>query len=141
MTQKFEVSIIEKQGEGLFASYSRGVMTIGSVLNQFVRYQPELLRDRLMNLSMGETLEWERKPGISVAFTRLDPRTKVKSPKHVSLIIIANNGEDGTLTLIVSDDTGDDRGQNGIEFKIPADGKDVAIEVGNGFELKIRPIR
>lgn len=140
MTFKYEVTIVEKNGPASYNTYTRGVMTIGSVLNQFVRYKPELLRNKLMILSIGETLEWERKPGVSVMFRRLDPRHKVKMPKHLSIIIIANNGEDGKLTLIVSDDTGEDHGQNGIEFDIPNIGKDVAIQVGNEFELNIRSI-
>lgn len=58
---------------------------------------------------------------------------------QISSIIIANNYEDGVLTLIISDDRleAEDEGQAGIEFKIPSPGKDVRIVVGPGWALEV----
>lgn len=59
---------------------------------------------------------------------------------RVRSIVIANPGEDGCLTLIVSDESGNDAGQNGIDIRIPDPGKDIKIMVGsrsNPFGLTV----
>jgi len=56
--------------------------------------------------------------------------------KQVKTVIISNNGNDGQLTLIISDGTLEEDGQRSIEFDIPFTDMDIGFSVDCYLNLK-----
>ncbi len=88
------------------------------------------LNSENLGISMGEFVD----QCVRYAIDNME----TEETKNVREIIIANDGDKGQLTLIVSSGRDGDEEQNGIEFDIPIQGKDIAISVGECFELEIQ---
>ncbi len=70
MTKKFEVTIIQPISNG-YDTWQRGVLGIGTVLNQFCRFNPDILRHKLEIMNVGDEYEYKR-TGDVVHFHRVE---------------------------------------------------------------------